>query len=162
MHVAGLVTTGIFACALASGQKPEFDFYREFRNSIVPQLRTEDPSVSEDRILDRYAAKLEAAAIPKSEIARRVKILRSERPLLEADYWNRFYLDGKSNFNRAPNSFLVQVVQGKVPGTALDYSMGEGRMRSIWPASAGKCPDLIPRMPQWRLLKAGRRNWALN
>jgi len=55
---------------------------------------------------------------------------------LEADYWNPFYLDGRSNFNRAPNSFLVQVLKGKTAGTALDYAMGEGRS-AIYLASLG-------------------------
>lgn len=136
MHVVKFVTTGVLACALASGQKPEYDFYREFRNSIVPQLRTEDPSVSEHGIIERYSATLRAAAITENEIARRVKALESDRPLLEADYWNRFYLDEKSNFNREPNSFLVQVVKGKTAGSALDYAMGEGR-NAIYLASLG-------------------------
>lgn len=56
--------------------------------------------------------------------------------MLESDYWNRFYTNSKSNFNKAPNSFLMQVVEGRPPGVALDYGMGEGR-NAIYLAKLG-------------------------
>lgn len=46
------------------------------------------------------------------------------------------YLDDKSNFSREPNGFLVQVLQGRPTGAALDYAMGEGR-NAIYLASLG-------------------------
>ena len=90
-------------------------------------MRAENPSVANDEILKRYAVKLKSEGLANSEITRRTSLIRTERDLLESDYWNRFYIDGKSNFNRAPNSFLVQVVEGRTPGAVLDYGMGEGR-----------------------------------
>jgi len=90
-------------------------------------VRAENPSVANDEILKRYAVKLKSEGLANSEITRRTSLIRTERDLLESDYWNRFYIDGKSNFNRAPNSFLVQVVEGRTPGAVLDYGMGEGR-----------------------------------
>lgn len=65
-----------------------------------------------------------------------MQLVRSDRSALENDYWNRFYLDEKSNFNREPNAFLVRTVHGKTPGTALDSAMGEGR-NAIYLASLG-------------------------
>jgi SAM-dependent methyltransferase len=127
---------GILTCAFSLGQKPEYDFYREFRNVFVPQLRSQERLISEDSIAERYAAKLRSEGIAETEISRRQRLIRSDRTLLENDYWNRFYLNDKSNFNRAPNAFLVQVVQGRPPGTALDYAMGEGR-NAIYLASLG-------------------------
>ena len=127
---------GILTCAFALGQKPEYDFYREFRNVFVPQLRSQERSISEDSIAERYAVKLRSEGIAETEIRRRQRLIRSDRTLLENDYWNRFYLNDKSNFNRAPNAFLVQVVQGRPAGTALDYAMGEGR-NAIYLASLG-------------------------
>jgi SAM-dependent methyltransferase len=70
---------------------------------------------------------LRNAGVPASEIDRRTRLIRTERNLLEADYWNRYFTDGKSNFNRAPNGFLAEVVKGMKPGAALDYGMGQGR-----------------------------------
>jgi SAM-dependent methyltransferase len=123
---------------LASSQKPEYDFYPEFRNSFVPKVRQENPSVSmtDDAIVDKYAAKLKDEGITESEMARRITLIRTQRNVLEADYWNRFYTSSKSNFNKAPNGFLMQIVQGRQPGVALDYGMGEGR-NAIYLASLG-------------------------
>lgn len=103
-----------------AGQTPEFDFYRDAR----------------DKKLEVYATELRTAGVPEKEIARRLDLLKNHRPLLEADRWNRFYGDSKSNYNRAPNSFLTTVVEGMKPGTALDYAMGDGR-NAIYLAKLG-------------------------
>jgi SAM-dependent methyltransferase len=126
----------LLACACAWSQRPEYDFYGEFRNVFVPQLRSQEHSITEAGIAERYAAKLRTEGIGEREISRRLKLIRSERKLLEVDYWNRFYLNEKSNFNREPNAFVVRVVRGRAPGVALDYAMGEGR-NSIYLASLG-------------------------
>jgi SAM-dependent methyltransferase len=109
------------------GQKPEYDFYREYRNIFVPKLRAEKPSVTDEEILARYTAKLKNENVTDGEIVRRVSLIRTNHDLLESDYWNRFYTEGKANFNKDPNSFLVRSVEGLPPGVALDYGMGEGR-----------------------------------
>src|SRR5712692_12125434 len=83
-------------------------------------------------------------AMPRSSRAKESAILRSlagpdwfaRRALLEADYWNRFYTNSNANFNKAPNGFLIQMVEGRRPGVALDYGMGEGR-NAIYLASLG-------------------------
>jgi SAM-dependent methyltransferase len=134
---AVLVTTLLYS-VLAFGQKPEYDFYPEFRNSFTPKLRAENPSrsVTNEQIVDRYAAELKSEGVTETEIARRTRLILTSRNLLEADYWNRYYLDSHSNFNRAPNGFLKQMVEGERPGIALDYGMGEGR-NAIYLASLG-------------------------
>jgi protein-L-isoaspartate O-methyltransferase len=135
--LAVLVTT-LLCAVLGFGQKPEYDFYPEFRNSFTPKLRAENPSVllTNEEIVERYAAKLKSEGVAENEVARRTKLIRTDRNLLEADYWNRFYADSNSNFNKAPNGFLKQMVEGKRPGVALDYGMGEGR-NAIYLASLG-------------------------
>ena len=88
--LAVLVTT--LLCSLfASGQKPEYDFYPEYRNSFTPQLRAENPSLSltNEQIVERYAAKLRSEGVTETEIARRTRLILRERDLMEADYWNR-------------------------------------------------------------------------
>src|SRR5437016_4597781 len=127
MHRQRLLVVTFLFSALAFGQKPEYDFYPEFRNSFVPKLRAENPVVTNEQILRRYAAQLKTEGLAETEIARRTQLIQTERDLLESDYWNRFYTDDKANFNKAPNGFLMRVVQGRSPGTALDYGMGEGR-----------------------------------
>ncbi len=137
MRLAVLFTT-LLCSILACGQKPEYDFYPEFRNSFTPKLRTENPSLSltNEVIVDRYVAKLKSEGLSETEIKRRASLILTERNLLEADYWNRYYLDSNSNFNRAPNGFLKQTIEGQRPGVALDYGMGEGR-NAIYLATLG-------------------------
>lgn len=123
--------------ALAFGQKPEYEFYYKFRADFAPTLQeAKHWSLTDEQILEKYAAKLKQDGITESEIARRIKLLRTEHNTLEADYWTRYYLDPNSNFNHAPNSFLMEVVKGRQPGMALDYGMGQGR-NAIYLASLG-------------------------
>lgn len=126
----------VLVCSLALAQKTEYAFYPEFRNAFSPKLRSEEPSISEDGIIARYSAKLRGEGIAESEIARRVKLIRADRPLLESDYWNRVYLNSGSKINREPNGFLMGAVRGMPPGAALDYGMGEGR-NAIYLAGLG-------------------------
>ena len=112
--------------ASAWARKPEYDFHQDFRNSFVPKPRAENPLVAEEEILKEYSAKLRSEGIADGEIARRITLLRRDGSLLGGDYWNRFYSGSRSNFNRAPNGFLVQVVREEPPGVALDFGMGEG------------------------------------
>ena len=86
--------------------------------------------------MERYAAKLGSEGVSETEITRRSRLILTERNSLEADYWNRFYLDSNANFNKAPNEFLKQMVEGQRSGVALDYGMGEGR-NAIYLASLG-------------------------
>jgi SAM-dependent methyltransferase len=132
----GKACLALLACTSGWSQKAEYDFYREFRNVLTPQFRSQDPSISPEGIAERYASKLRSDGMAEAEIARRLTLVRSERTALENDYWNRFYLDEKSNFNRQPNAFLVQSVKGRAPGVALDYAMGEGR-NALYLASLG-------------------------
>jgi SAM-dependent methyltransferase len=136
MNGRGLLVATFLCSALAFGQKPEYDFYHEFRDSFSPKLYAENPSLTKEEILERYAARLKSEGVADSEIARRTRLIRTERDLLERDHWNRFYTDSKSNFNKDPNSFLRKVVEGRPPGVALDYGMGEGR-NSIYLAKLG-------------------------
>ena len=110
--------------------------------------------------MERYAAKLKTKESQDHEITRRTKLIRTERNQLESDYWNRFYNNHTSNFNRAPNGFLVRMVEGRSSGVALDYGMGKGGMPSIWRNSAGKYGDSTLPMPQLRLLKSDRKSWG--
>jgi SAM-dependent methyltransferase len=92
--------------------------------------------VSEEEILQAYSTQLRSEGIQDAEIVRRLTLLRADRNLLESDYWNRFYANRKSSFNRAPNGFLVQIAEGRPPGVALDYGMGEAR-NSLYLAKLG-------------------------
>ena len=136
MRLYGPVIAAFLCSGLAFGQQPQYDFYKEFRNVFNPKMHAENPSVTGDEVAEKYAAELRGEGIEEHEIARRIRLIRTERHVLESDYWNRYYADPQSNFNRAPNGFLMEVVKGRPPGVALDYGMGEGR-NSIYLAKLG-------------------------
>jgi SAM-dependent methyltransferase len=116
----------IICSAPIFAQNPEYDFYPEYR-SWAQELRRTDRSLKPDQTPDRYANKLTTEGVANAEIQRRVNLIRTSRNRLEDDFWNRFFTQGKAIYNTAPNSFLTEVVEGRKPGAALDYGMGEGR-----------------------------------
>jgi hypothetical protein len=127
---------GLLVCLPAWGQKAEFDFYPEFRNEVMPKHYSANPRTTLGEIVAEYSADLKAGGVAAREIERRAQLILRDRPSLEADYWDRFYLNPESKVNRAPNAFLVEMTKGRRPGVALDYAMGEGR-NSIFLAQLG-------------------------
>lgn len=122
---------------LAICQKPEYEFYFEFRKNFSQKLQEENHfSLTQEQVFEKYAAKLKNEGIGESEITRRLRLLRTEHAALEADFYSRLYLDDNSDFNHAPNHFLEQVVKGRNTGVALDYGMGQGR-NAIYLAGLG-------------------------
>jgi protein-L-isoaspartate O-methyltransferase len=136
MHPRLFLLIGLLLCQPCWGQKPEYDFYREFRTVVGPKFREANPTSSEKDEVEAYAADLKAHGIDQREIERRVQLLLRSKPALEADYYNRFYLDPTTKVNRGPNAFLVEMVRNRQPGIALDYAMGEGR-NSVYLAQLG-------------------------
>lgn len=122
---------------LAFGQKPEYEFYYEFRKDFSQKLQEANHfSLTGEQVLERYAAKLRSEHVSDAEIARRIRLIRTERATLDADYYSRLYLDSDANFNHEPNAFLMEVARGRQPGVALDYGMGQGR-NAIYLAGLG-------------------------
>ena len=135
--VAAALLTMLLYSVLAFGQKPEYEFYFEFRTVFGEKVQEENHwSLTNEQVFEKYAAKLKGDGIAESEIARRLRLLRTEHAALEADFYSRYYLDSNSNFNHAPNRFLMEMVKGRQTGVALDYGMGQGR-NSIYLASLG-------------------------
>lgn len=109
----------------AGAQVQEFDFYPEFRQwwfSLPADQRS-----PMDAVLSRYRSRLIGQNVPAAEIERRSQLIRTRRPDLERDFWNRFLTDRNPQFNTAPNRFLASVVENRSLGRALDVGMGEGR-----------------------------------
>ena len=135
--VAAALLTMLLYSVLAFGQKPEYEFYFEFRTVFGEKVQEENHwSLTNEQVFEKYAAKLKGDGIAESEIARRLRLFRTEHAALEADFYSRYYLDSNSNFNHAPNRFLMDMVKGRQTGVALDYGMGQGR-NSIYLASLG-------------------------
>jgi SAM-dependent methyltransferase len=123
-----LLLAGIFGSGLLLAQKSEYEFYTEYR-TFMSSLWMKNPSITPAEINRAYAAKLRTGGVSDNEIARRLQLLETASPQLEADRWNRFYGDGTHDkeFNQAPNAFVMAFLAEKRPGVALDYAMGTGR-----------------------------------
>src|SRR5262245_3619352 len=115
MHLRRFLLLGLLMCQPCWGQKPEYNFYREFRNVVAPKLFEANPTSSLKDVVAAYAADLKAHGIDQREIDRRVQLILESKLSLEADYWNRFYLDPTSKVNRGPNAFLVEMARYRQP-----------------------------------------------
>lgn len=118
----------ILCSLLVFGQNSEYEFYAGYRD-FMSALWMKNPSITPAQVHEAYAAKLRKDGVAEIEIQRRLRLLATAGPQLEADRWDRFYGDAKHNgdYNQSPNEFLVAFVADKRPGTALDYAMGTGR-----------------------------------
>lgn len=86
--------------------------------------------------LRHYDGYLAAQEVPADERARQLGVIRAEGRRLEIDRWDRILTSEKPTFNTDPNAFLVEMVRGRPPGTALDVGMGQGR-NAIYLAQQG-------------------------
>ena len=57
--------------AILFGQRPEFDFFPDYRNVFTLQVRAENPSLTNDGIVEKYSMKLRAEGTAEEEITRR-------------------------------------------------------------------------------------------
>jgi len=120
------IAATLLCATLAFGQKPEFEFYTDYR-TFMSSLWMANTSITPEQILAAYTAKLKAEGVKDTEIARRRRLLTTARAKLEADRWDRYYQDKDDEYNQNPNNFLVSFVADRRPGVALDYAMGAGR-----------------------------------
>jgi hypothetical protein len=63
MHPRCLLVAAFLYSALAFCQKPEYDFYTEFRNTWNPKVRAESPSATDQQIAEKYAARLNSPCL---------------------------------------------------------------------------------------------------
>ena len=101
---------------------PDVQVYEEFRywNSFQPPAIQRDPK----RYYDAFLAR---SGIPQAERVRRAEIIDTQGRRLEIDRWNRILTADHPTFNTQPNAFLVEMVNGRSKGRALDVGMGQGR-----------------------------------
>jgi len=113
---------------------PDQHAYERFRYwlSMQPGDSQHDPDLQ-----GKYRAYLKDQGFAESEIEAQFKVVAERsRADREAQRWNRILTAEQPNFNTNPNAFLVEMVRGRKPGTALDVGMGQGR-NAIWLAQQG-------------------------
>jgi SAM-dependent methyltransferase len=101
---------------------PDEQVYERFRYWAGLQ-----PPDVQDHALRFYDQYLASRGVPAADRARALATIGRAGRRLEAERWNRILTAEKPLFNTSPNAFLVEMVKGRTPGTALDVGMGQGR-----------------------------------
>jgi len=114
-----------------SALPPDVQIYERFRYWAGFQ-----PPEVQKEALRHYDAYLSALGTSADERTRRLRTIEAEGRRLEVDRWNRILTAEKPAFNIQPNAFLVEMIKGRTPGTALDVGMGQGR-NAIYLAQQG-------------------------
>lgn len=102
-----------------SPDEQAYERFRYWAGFQPPEVRRES--------LRHYDAYLTSIGVPADDRARQIRTIQNAGRRLEVERWNRILTAEKPTFNTNPNAFLVEMVQGRAPGTALDVGMGQGR-----------------------------------
>jgi hypothetical protein len=68
------VFAGLFVCLPIWSQKPEFDFYPEFRNEVMPKHYLANPRTTLTEIVADYSADLKAGGVVIGEKFRQASV----------------------------------------------------------------------------------------
>jgi 2-polyprenyl-3-methyl-5-hydroxy-6-metoxy-1,4-benzoquinol methylase len=112
---------------------PDQKIYERYRVWLTGQ--PVEVQRSTDR-LQRYGDHLKAEGFTPSQIQAQFHVIQETGRQSEIERWNRILTAEVPTFNTSPNAFLVEIVKGRKPGTALDVGMGQGR-NAIWLAQRG-------------------------
>jgi hypothetical protein len=136
---------------------PEVQAYERFRywTSFQPVALRDDP-----KLVDAYRAALIAAGTSAEQADTAIAIIRQQGERLEVERWNRILTAEKPRFNANPNTFLVQMMQGRKPGHALDVGMGQGRNAIYLASRVGRSPVSTLRHAPSRWRRRRRRRPA--
>jgi SAM-dependent methyltransferase len=135
----------LFACVPARAQRADelektiaglppaqlaYERFRFWINSL-PREQQGDGNVDA-----RYRAYLTSRGFSEAEANAQIKLVDEQGARAEVERWNQILTAERPRFNTKPNVFLMEMVQGRPPGTALDVGMGQGR-NAIWLAQQG-------------------------
>ena len=121
---------------------PEQQAFERFRAWVATQpvaIRGSmgiSSQVRNPKLLEGYREYLKHCEYSEAQIGAQFEVIRRQANSLEVEHWNRYLTAEQPAFNTKPNSFLVEMVQGRKPGTALDVAMGQGRT-ALWLAQQG-------------------------
>src|SRR5947209_1456172 len=112
---------------------PDQRTYERFRAwiNVLPPEQQRDGKVDA-----RYREFLKSRGFTDAEVEAQLKTIDERGQRAEAERWNRILTAENPHFNTKPNEFLVEMMKGRRPGTALDVGMGQGR-NAIWLAQQG-------------------------
>jgi 2-polyprenyl-3-methyl-5-hydroxy-6-metoxy-1,4-benzoquinol methylase len=93
-------------------------------------LKAQPPNSKPADLINPYRDKLLHDGVPETEVSRRMEMIWSgcyHRPDGVGLFWSKIFGGDKPIFTEQPNALLVSAIQGRKPGRALDFGMGQGR-----------------------------------
>jgi SAM-dependent methyltransferase len=84
----------------------------------------ENRSLKWEKATEKYSAKLIAGGMKPAEAAKTISIISSRD---EGAYYDPVYASPNPKFKTSPNKLLIDAVNHRKPGRALDVAMGQGR-----------------------------------
>lgn len=123
----------VLTWGLAAQTPAELYAYEEYRSWVTRQPVEVQRSPD---VLETYRAYLLERGTDSSDAESALRAIRTQGSRAEVERWNRILTADKPSFNTEPNAFLVEMMQSRKPGRALDVGMGQGR-NAIWLAKQG-------------------------
>jgi 2-polyprenyl-3-methyl-5-hydroxy-6-metoxy-1,4-benzoquinol methylase len=93
-------------------------------------LKAQPPNSRPADLINPFRDKLLHDGVPEPEVNRRMEMIWSgcyHRPDGVGLFWSKIFGGDKPIFTEQPNALLVSAIQGRKPGRALDFGMGQGR-----------------------------------
>jgi 2-polyprenyl-3-methyl-5-hydroxy-6-metoxy-1,4-benzoquinol methylase len=98
--------------------------------SFLEWLNAQPPNSKPADLINPYREKLVRDGILEREVDRRMEAIWwgcYHRPDGVGPFWSKIFGGNKPIFTEQPNALVVSAVEGRKPGKALDFGMGQGR-----------------------------------
>jgi 2-polyprenyl-3-methyl-5-hydroxy-6-metoxy-1,4-benzoquinol methylase len=124
-------------CVIAFGQPStsEEDVWKDFTNWLQRQAPNSKPG----DLIRSYRESLLKQGIPEDETSRRMGVVSNSvftrRKGVEL-LWDKVYAGNNPVFILSPSAIVMNAIEGRKPGNALDIGMGQGR-NSVYLAARG-------------------------
>jgi predicted O-methyltransferase YrrM len=125
-------TAALFCLFLAIGTLFGQSTARDESNwtAFLEWLKAQPPNSKPADLINPYRDKLLRDGVPESEVNHRMELIWwgcYHRPDGVGPFWSKIFGGDKPIFTEQPNALLVSAIQGRKPGRALDFGMGQGR-----------------------------------
>jgi 2-polyprenyl-3-methyl-5-hydroxy-6-metoxy-1,4-benzoquinol methylase len=93
-------------------------------------LKAQAPNSKPAGLINPYRDKLTREGVREPELNRQMDLIWSgcyHRPDGVGPFWSKIFGGDRPIFTEQPNALLVSAIEGRKPGRALDFGMGQGR-----------------------------------
>lgn len=120
------------ALALVVAAFCQIDGNAAFQKFFEWRKQPANASLKWEALIEKYGAKLKSDGLSKSDAAKTLSIIEARD---EGSFYDQIFA-AQPKFQTTPSALLVEAIQKRQPGKALDVAMGQGR-NSIYLAQQG-------------------------